>query len=361
MNLNHHVANPVLLDDGRVLFAGRNQSEYYDPKTRKFYLLDNCGLEMANGSIAVKLLDGRVLFTGGDPDSIRTNFFEAVLFVPSENTFVASSKMFAKRLNHSATLLNDGKVFIAGGSGYETNDLNIEKYTANLKSTELYNPVTNKFERGDELPISYKEHTAIKLKDGNVLLLGGFKDTQECQSEKCDPYNYDIYLFNPNLNTYKKNGTLLQGRRMHTVFYLPPNKVYLMEGAGPAKYINGNETNFYSPLSSIELFDYKAKVSIIVNKRHSQALQLKPILLPNNKILFVGGFSGAGIGYTEYSDVELYDPKLNRFEKIENSNVHIPSNSYAVLLKNNDVLISGGGRDGSKKAAIYMFSSKVKR
>ena len=62
----------------------------------------------------------------------------AELYDPAKGTFVATGSMSVGRAFHSATLLADGRVLIAGGHG-----------ALAMSSTEIFDPATGKFSPGD--------------------------------------------------------------------------------------------------------------------------------------------------------------------------------------------------------------------
>ncbi len=68
------------------------------------------------------------------------------------------------RCLHTATLLLDGKVLVAGGR-------NGPVY---LTSAELYDPATETWSATGSLGTAREDHTATLLQDGRVLVLGGF-------------------------------------------------------------------------------------------------------------------------------------------------------------------------------------------
>ena len=76
-------------------------------------------------------------------------------------SLVAGSPMLEARSGHTATLLPDGRVLIAGGMRR-----NQEFY----KSAELYDPVTKKFQATGEMNLARVGHAAVRLQSGKVLI-----------------------------------------------------------------------------------------------------------------------------------------------------------------------------------------------
>ena len=69
---------------------------------------------------ATLLQDGRVLIAGGyhvDSKGDYQYHDEAYLFDPATNTFSSAGKMKDARSDHTATLLKDGRVLVVGGKG----------------------------------------------------------------------------------------------------------------------------------------------------------------------------------------------------------------------------------------------------
>ena len=82
-----------------------------------------------------------------------------------EPGFRTVGDMTAARFQHTATLLDDGRVLIAGGSSVA------DRY---LGTTEFWDPATEQFTTGPELAVSRFGHTATRLADGRVVIIGGF-------------------------------------------------------------------------------------------------------------------------------------------------------------------------------------------
>ncbi len=120
------------------------------------------------GHTATLLSNGYVLVTGGTLSSVSPNqsiTASAELYDPVTGTFIPIGPMTTARLFHSATLLPDGRVLIAGGTGVG----GVPNTTA-----EIFNPVGGWFvETIANLPPLGFQHTATLLPNGTVLMVGG--------------------------------------------------------------------------------------------------------------------------------------------------------------------------------------------
>jgi hypothetical protein len=116
-----------------------------------------------------------------------------------EPGFRVLSDMSTPRFQHSATLLSDGRVLIAGGTSVG-NHL--------LGTTEIWDPTTETFTAGPSLSVSRFGHEATRLLDGRVLIVGGFLagDRGTRELELWDPATGK---FRPaGLTTFPRNGSL---------------------------------------------------------------------------------------------------------------------------------------------------------
>ena len=84
----------------------------------------------------------------------------------SSGTIVAAGQMLSARADHSATLLQDGRVLIAGG---------LVKNGQFLKTAELYDPEKKSFVATGEMSVGRVGQAAVRLKDGEVLVVGGWE------------------------------------------------------------------------------------------------------------------------------------------------------------------------------------------
>src|SRR5262245_2493872 len=108
--------------------------------------------------------------------AVRANSVFLLLFVflcgllsamaQSSGIFIDAGTMTTARSGHTATLLFDGKVLIAGG--YRALGVTRPVYEY-FDSAELYDPATKTFARTGNMVSPRHRHTAIQLVDGKVL------------------------------------------------------------------------------------------------------------------------------------------------------------------------------------------------
>jgi hypothetical protein len=115
---------------------------------------------------ATLLQDGRVLVLGGrsPQDSV---YQSAETYDPGSGKFSAAGAMAEGRQQHTATLLPGGRVLIAGGYWSDGRNWRV------LDGTEMYDPATGNFSPSGSMGTPREGHTATLLNDGRVLIAGG--------------------------------------------------------------------------------------------------------------------------------------------------------------------------------------------
>ena len=179
------------LPNGDVLVAGgdipdglggmiqaNDTLEVFEFKTQQFLTLPARMTIPRSTHTATLLQDGRVLFLGGYPDpvgGIATSSGE--IFDPATGTTTPIAPMNNPRTQHTATLLSDGRVFVCGGLGvFDLNSIMGSLMTGKMDS-ETYDPVTDTWTPGPDLPANLLGHQASLLPNGQVLITAGVELT----------------------------------------------------------------------------------------------------------------------------------------------------------------------------------------
>jgi hypothetical protein len=113
------------------------------------------------------LNDNTVLITGGLDTNTNTTPVASEIYNPANGTFSTSGNMVQGVFSHTATLLPNGEVLVAGG---------IVPNGVGVFTAELYDPASHRFTETGSLVTPRYDHTATLLNDGTVLVVGGRPD-----------------------------------------------------------------------------------------------------------------------------------------------------------------------------------------
>jgi hypothetical protein len=272
------------LADGRVLVAGGDRgAPFYDATaTAELYNLST-GTWTPTGSMATAreshtatvLADGRVLVAGGNSGgSFATIFASAEIFNPATGLWSDTGSMTHVRSGHTATLLNDGRVLVAGGSD-----------GLPLASAEIYNPATGTWAATSSMAVARAGHTATRLNDGRVLVAGGWTG---------DPAGNiallaSAELYNPASGTWTPTGSMTTARYRHTMTLLSDGRVLVAGGgnSGQSAEIYSVASGTWAPTGSLTTF----------RSLHTATL------LSDGRVLAAGG-----LGNSTLASAELFTP-----------------------------------------------------
>jgi hypothetical protein len=209
------------------------------------------------------LLNGKVLVAGGAPDAAGySSFASAEVYDPAAGTWTTIGPMGSARQAHTATLLPDGRVLIAGGAdvGYF------------ISGAEIYNPAAGNWTPTGSLVSARGIHTANLLPDGKVLAAGGNYNSFSAPTIVASS---STELYDPATGTWTASGSLNAARSTHVATLLPNGKVLVAAGY----YVNNNVQ-----LASAELYNSAAGGISLVN----------PVKLPGGAFQFA--FTGPANG-----------------------------------------------------------------
>ncbi len=169
---------PVVLASGKVLVAGGadaagaalGQVALYDPAAKTWTAA--AALHTARRLHTVTLLgSGKVLVTGGITGAATfpsAGLASAEVFDPAQGTWTATGSLKTGRWGHSAVLLPDKKVLVAGGCTTRSG-----QSVKALRSAEVYDPDTGAWTEVTAMTDARCGHPALVLNTGKVLVVGG--------------------------------------------------------------------------------------------------------------------------------------------------------------------------------------------
>jgi hypothetical protein len=263
----------VTLDGDRVLFIPFRRHALalvWDPSTETF--TSTGALNVTRGDYtATRVLDDRVLVVGGD----FRGWFEdsaidlAEVWEPATGEFVyADTQPLHPRRNHSASLLQDGRVLLVGG----------DDAGPAIATAETWDPTSWAFAEAGDLRVPRVAHQAVPLPDGTVLVIGG-------QDHFPGVAIADAELWDPDLAGFVDAGTMTTARAGgHSATLLPDGRVLVIGG-----YSGFDADGDGIPLDTAEVWDPQSRTfspagSLLVPRESHTAL-----LQPDCSVLVVGG------------------------------------------------------------------------
>jgi hypothetical protein len=176
MSKPRHYHTATALADGRVLVVGGSwndsvssscvalyaDAEVYDPASGTWTGEVNLVRERATHT-ATLLADGTVLIAGGDSSEASAEIYD-----PATGTSTATGRMSTVRKNATASLLCNGTVLVAGGYHQDATAT-----TVGLESAELYDPSAGTWTVTTSMSTASESHAAVRLANGDVLIAGG--------------------------------------------------------------------------------------------------------------------------------------------------------------------------------------------
>lgn len=276
-------------------------------------------LEPRSGHSATLLPDGKVLIAGG----MRRNqdfYRSAELYDPATGKFRPTGDMAIAAVGRSAVLLRSGKVLTMGGwAGHGSTD-----------SAELYDPATGKFTQIARITTKRGRPSATLLSNGDVLIAGGANHDTPGGIASAE-------IFHAATLTFEPVSSMHYGRISHTATLLNDGRVLIAGGRGD------NLT------ATAELYDPKTKQFTPTGSLITARYKHTAGLLPDGRMLIAGGsderdWSGS------LSSTEIYDPRTGKFTATSPLNdVRFKLPDEAVQVASGRLLIAGG----SKLVEIY--------
>ena len=335
----------TLLPSGLVLIVGgmsgaagqsRASAELYDPSTGTWTATGQMHQGRARHTATLLrdntvLVTGGVGFTGGNGNDVELASTE--LFDPSTGTWSVKPGLGEARSGHTAVLLTNGRVLIAGGWG------STERFGPKLETAQLYDPVTASWSATGRMTEARDGIAGTLLQDGTVLVPGGYDTDRLATAE----------VYDPSTGSWTAAGGLQEPFLGYTAVRLNDGTVLIAGGdvpSGPGARGSAHAALF-DPVSAAWRFTGRM---VVTRLGHAGTL------LPDGRVLVTGGKVFGGPDSSPFASAEVYDPATGAWTAV--ADMTIARSAHAVtLLPDGRVLVTGGEAAGGSpldSAELYV-------
>ena len=275
-----------------------------------------------------------ILIAGGfDPNGNALNTTE--LFDPASDTFATGPTMVSPHAQHTATLLQDGTVLIAGGCG--SSGAYNQTYVA-----EIYNPASNTMTQVGNTTKPRQDYAASLLNSGEVLLAGGYLSTESTA---------DIY--EPSTQSFSVGAGYGFFGFGQSLVHLANDQVLLFG----SPYLNQAQLNgeLYTPASG--MFSFTSGTT------PNPGIHMAMLLLPDQTaVIFEGGTSGLNPAIPVGRTVN-YNPSTQSFSALPSGAERRTYPTATFVPGVSQVVVAGGvpvNSGTSNGTAVELFDATQK-
>jgi hypothetical protein len=226
---------------------------------------------------ASALPDGRILLTGGASNPSTSALLASTeTYDPVGGTFVPQAPMLLAKREHAAITLKDGRVLVAGG---------MVPNSTTSSFAEIYNPGTGRWTATGQMNTAFFRSMALQLPDGRVMVAAR------------DDTGHHAEIYDPASGTFSKSGDMVEQTSWHGMVVLADGRVLKMGGYTAAGYSR-----------NAEIWDPSTNTWSATGQMAVARQDIQPVLLPDGKVLVAGGHSSTWLKTTE-----IYDPVSGTF------------------------------------------------
>ena len=287
MNQARRGHQAVVLGDGRVMVAGGiadsellSSVEIYDPGPARWTTMAPMSVPRLGNTLTL-LTNGSVLVTGGTSaetasgsggnQTIRPDSTAEVFNVAANRWTKTSGTMSTPRFEHTATALDDGRVLVAGGQGPP-----ISGVSSALATTEIYDPAVDSFRKSNDMSDARFNHTALKLPDRSIMVIGGAGGTNG------DTSLSTAEVFNPGDGSWNAAGALTGSRSGHVAAVFSDGRVLV---AGGESLTRGARRS----LATAEIFNLEKREWQSAGNMNCPRSEASATLLGDGSVIVVAG------------------------------------------------------------------------
>ncbi|QES10364.1 Kelch-like protein 17 [Streptomyces venezuelae] len=340
--LSGAASGAVPLADGRVMLAGgadtaltaQEGTAFFDPRGGSWSPGRPMGTARRLHSTTL-LADGRVLvtggFTGANAYPVRP-LDTAEVYDPASGDWSPAGRLREARCGHSATLLPDGSVLVAGGTGRRSADSERTLYSA-----ELFDPALPGWSKAADMTDARSFHPAAALPDGRVLVAGGWVATRrDWRAGTALAYGE---CYDPATDTWTPTGILTGPRAGHTLTALADGSVLATGGSDG----EGGADGRLDPYSKATVERWHPEAGGRWTREHDMPCgrtQHRAVRLRTGEVLVMGGGNDL-LGDAGYRSAARYHPETRRWTQVPGMTVG-RTDFAAVALPDGRVLVAGG-------------------
>lgn len=285
---------------------------------------------------ATLLKDGKILITGGlFKDKGTKASAEATIYLPQPKQLVSAGQMPTPRGGHTATLLDDGRVLVVGGnSGSGKTSDQVELFDPKKFSPQ--GPNNDTWSKAAALVGGKRlNHGAVKLKDGRVLVAGGYGSGQLDTLE----------IYNPKTGGWSAPGAKLSAKRTAPSVSLLNNGNVLIAGGYDGKMT----------LDTLEIYDVKqGTIKAVAGKLGSPRAGHEAVNMLDGRVMLVGGHCAPSCKVT---GADVYNPTTGKVSNLAHPGAEL-YHCAAALLKDGRVLVTGGS-PAKERVLIYLTNGNL--
>jgi N-acetylneuraminic acid mutarotase len=310
----------MLLPNGKALIMGGSPTaELYNPESESWEPAGEPGAPP--GFTATRLRDGDVLVVGGRISGL-TGITTTLRYDWESNSWEAMEPLRFGRYSHTATLLPDGRVLVAGG--YDGQQPLAERV---LNSAEIYDPEQNSWTTVASMRSPHYGHGAAPLRDGSALVISGF--------ESGGGLGRTAERYSVAENRWTSAMTTTFGRVGPGLFVLANGQLLTRGTYGASEDI----TEIYDPAANT----WRGAGRVLSGRSGAAS-----VLLPDGSVLVTGGNDSSGYSL---ASAEVYLPLPGRWRKAAPAGIGRANTTGALpaaALLDGSVLIAGGSDNSAE-------------